>query len=227
MTGTVLQIFKTFGLQRTCTNIVEELILDNFHSVHYDQLTSAPDCKHAYIRKAGEDSSIFIIICTKNLHAWLVSCYKYFQGEPRRGNRQGCPHFRNGWTLAQFIRNPHYVFKTPIDRYMQMTDRYLDWANAHKGRSLVIRAEDLYGAAAQLVQLERLQDLGFVAKRQTLRPVVERIEPNRRRTGRDMDYAYYEQRVYEKVFSISDLNFIEEQQASLTRAAEVLLDVPR
>jgi len=195
--------FKVFGLQRTGTNLIQALMLENF-AVRY--LTeSESGWKHGLPAAAfchADDSTRFVI-CVKNPYAWLVSCYRYFRRA--EGHDQTAPvEFRRNPAMSfeEFVCRPSYEFDSPVQRWNFMNRCWRMMLPAD--RTAVVRQEDQLHAQVQVLEaIERR--FGLTRKHPELHWTQERIDVNTS-SGGEMNREYYLLRQYMVQFSPSLLS---------------------
>ncbi|GEM_PF-5891814 len=113
------------------------------------------------------------------------------------GDRDGCPHFRKGWSFADFLANRHYDWPMPLDRWNAINRHYLEWLQANPERGIAVRSEDMMSLDDARWQhlrigahfsLRRRSDHVHVFKR--------RVNNSQVLQRRPMDFDYYTQRRY-------------------------------
>lgn len=68
--------FKLFGLQRSCTNIVRHLLVQNFHVRSVEE---GWEWKHGPVKDiVSAKPKVFLAHCVRDPYAWLVSSYRWY-----------------------------------------------------------------------------------------------------------------------------------------------------
>ena len=194
-----LAYFKVFGLQRSGTNLMQALLLKNFHVEYLD--SDDTGWKHGPSRLAGglrKGVPVRFVLCVKNPYAWAVSCYRFFQ------NSRGCdptmaPQFQNDPSMSfeEFLLTPHYSFQTPVHRWNQMNRLWL--ATLAPDRTVVVRQEDqLHDQVPILQQAEK--KLSLKRRLEDLEPIDRRVDVDVTVRGA-MNRDYYLDRQYLEWYS--------------------------
>jgi len=182
--------FKLYGLQRTCTNLVRRLLLDNYHTRSLeDQL----EWKHARITSAGrlfDGEALRLVICAREPLAWLPSCFAYFR-QHRRADGTICPAFGRDWTFDDFCRREHYGWPHPIARWNELYAHYLAVIAQRPDQCALVRAEDLLSAEAQRSELGRVAQRFGLAPKGECRAIRNRVDNHARVTHTLMDWSHY------------------------------------
>ena len=193
--------YKLFGLQRTCTNVVRWLIR---YYLNGDDTEHGSEWKHGIIKETAYKKDVKIIVCTKDIHAWLHSIWSYFRN---CHDGQRCPHHDRNCSLRQFIRNQHYQWNNPIIRWNKMNKHWLDFIEANPERGIVIKSEDLLTPEGQLSQLQKLCNFGFKWER-AFSPILKRVNINCTLNHSNLDFDFYLQRKFMANYSSSDLKWV-------------------
>jgi hypothetical protein len=126
--------YKLYGLQRTGTNLVRWLVRNNFDVRGTER---GGTWKHTIIGKEGNDKDIAILICYKDIWAWLVSMYRYSKGAHDGSN---CKKFNKEWSFEEFCHNQHYTWQNPIERYFEVNENYINFFNTHYDRCFLFNS---------------------------------------------------------------------------------------
>jgi hypothetical protein len=178
-----------FGLQRTCTNVVLKGLKANFFVASRER---GREWKHGPIGRSGDDIPV-IVCCFREPLAWLVSMYRWSSSD----DRDGCPHFRKGWSFTDFLANRHYDWPTPLDRWNAMNRHYLEWLQAHSQRGIAVRSEDMMSPDDARRQYLRIGDHFALRRRsQHVHVFKRRVNNSQVLQRRAMDFDYYTQRRY-------------------------------
>jgi hypothetical protein len=197
--------FKIFGLQRTGTNLVAELLRRNFLAKSIEPWT---DWKHGRVQELvvrWKDLPVRYVICGRNPYAWLGCCYRYFKKAVGRDPTLPQQFQQNPeMSFEQFVRTASYEFRNPIDRWNHL---YCHWQSAlPHHRTAIVKQEDLL--TNQTSVLKRLQHkLVFPARSAGLRPISKRIDiiPNNPEALR---HEYFLDREYMIEYTQSLLEFV-------------------
>lgn len=192
--------YKLFGLQRTCTNWARHVMQEFTDGEDSER---GYEWKHGYIQQCKTEN-IVLLICTKNIHSWLRSCWQYFH----RFDPTNCKKFVKTWTLSEFIHNPHYEFDNPILRWNTMNNHYLNFYNEYKHRCVWIKSEDILTKEGQVEQVEKIKEIGFKLKK-PFEFVVKRLNNNCSLNHHDFEPKYYQNKEYMLLYSEADLQFID------------------
>ncbi len=200
--------FKLFGLQRSGTNLARLLMLQNFEAT---SLEIGHEWKHGRISDAHRDwihegQPVRLIICVKNPYAWLVSCYNYFvtnlHADPTIDRS-----FQKTWDFSQFVQNPSYNFKNPIDRWNSMIRHWLEFPT-NKQFSEIILHESMLDAQGQRGVLERIEkNQKLFRKCNEINSASQRVGIGMRLQG-NFNFEYYEQKHYLVHYSEYLLDFV-------------------
>ena len=138
-----------FCLQRSGSNLVQRGMDDNFKLPITNQ--EPYEWKHGTPPPIDETLNRFILICTRNPYAWLVSCYRYFVKEVG-DDVTICPEFRKEMTFKDFIRMPSYSFPNPMRRYSIMYEIWLNRGNdrRHRAGKLIVNSENMLSEDGQI-----------------------------------------------------------------------------
>ncbi len=201
----MLEKYKLFGLQRTCTNVVLWLIKNNFQNI--ESVEVGGSWKHSLVvRELG--LPIAILICTKDLYAWLPSCYNYFVGAKDQTN---CINFQKHWEFNKFIRMPHYSWANPIRRYVEMNAYYMKWVQDHPERAIVMRSEDLLTNEDQAKQVKVLEEkFGWKLKGE-IEWVEKRVNNNCTLHENVLNFNYYKNKEYMNMYLEADIEFVRQE----------------
>jgi hypothetical protein len=209
--------FKIFGLQRTATNLTAALLEKNFL---VESIEKSTEWKHGPVEephRRWHGVPVRFVICVKHPHAWLVSCYRYFQ-RVHRFDHTMPPQFRQdpSITFDQFLRLPCYEFANPMDWW---NHRYLQWKQALPPRqTAIIRQEELMqDQIAVLTRLETGLDLSRRTPR--LHEIRGRVDIIPNSHGR-FNRRYHAQRRYVTIYSAAALAYVQ-GQLDLDLAAEL------
>ena len=207
--------FKVFGLQRTCTNLVQRAVLDNFQA---ELLGQHREWKHGPIGRVAsaerQGQLARVMVCVRSPYAWLVSCYKYFHRVAAL-DPAVCPHFRRG-TFAEFVRSRHYEWPSPVERWNEMNAHWGGFVRESLQRAAVVRAEDLQGAEDQIRQLARLEASLLLPRRidettgeaRPLAAVTRRVNIEYQLTKAEMDFDYYREERFFAEYDSDLLHFV-------------------
>lgn len=180
---------KMFGLQRTCTNVVLKGLKANFFVTSRER---GREWKHGKIGRSGEDISV-IVCCFREPLAWLVSMYRWSFS----GDRDSCPHFRKGWSFADFLANQHYDWPAPLDRWNAINRHYLEWLQEHPQCGIAVRGEDMMSPDDARRQYLRIGEHFSLRRRDGhVRVFKRRVNNSQVLQRRSMDFDYYTQRRY-------------------------------
>lgn len=189
MPGEAAPSVKMFGLQRTCTNVVLKGLKANFFVTSRER---GREWKHGLIGRSGDEIPI-IVCCFREPLAWLVSMYRWSFS----GDRDGCPHFRKGWSFVDFLANRHYDWPTPLDRWNAINRHYLEWLQANPERGIAVRSEDMMSLDDARQQYLRIGEHFSLRRRGGHVHVFKRrLNNSQVLQRRSMDFDYYTQRRY-------------------------------
>lgn len=174
---------KIFGLPRTCTNLAEVLLRENFRDVFL--LTNFPCWKHGKSTIQGTSihgvlhgeridcDEVRFVVCLKNPYNWLRS-FNNFEA-PRR---------ERPLTDLEFLASAssfHYKDLNPVDTWCEMNRHWLSMVDDRSAMQ-VIRHEDLLRSQAGFAErvqaafhLERASEQ-FVEIRNQVRPYAKVAE---------------------------------------------------
>lgn len=181
-------VIKMFGLPRTCTNVVEVMLTENFDNVRV--LTNTPCWKHEENQHPGRrlteaehgvaTDSLRFVVCTKHPHQWLMSLYEYEERKRARERKKGLIRKLKNRPLGfdQFLArgSMHYPDETPVDSFNRLNR---SWLTMHSEPDVlqVVRYEDL--REHQIEIMERLeQAFGLSRSAEQLKVIEKRIDPN-------------------------------------------------
>jgi hypothetical protein len=184
-----------FGLQRTCTNLVRRLLMDNFDVLSCER---GLEWKHGPILSVDrhvDGRRMRLVVCVRDPLAWLPACRRYFHGY-QRADSTVCPHFRRRWSLEEFCRHRHYRWASPIDRWNELNRHYLGTLATAPGLGVVVRSEDLMGEEGQATEIRRIQDALSLTPTRDLQPIVHRVDNLCQVRRQRMDFGYYNHRAY-------------------------------
>jgi hypothetical protein len=119
-----MRVIKIFGLPRSCTNVTEYMLRDNFR---VRVLTNYPCWKHGENTFVGRElhdrernidtDDMKFIVCTKNPYDWLFSLYT-FENRTKRSKHRTMLDFLDGTAW-------HYKDQNPIDVFNKLTKHWL------------------------------------------------------------------------------------------------------
>lgn len=191
------------GLQRTCSNLVKRALVDACDAYEANGEHDGRGWKHAMLDgpaiAAPLDGHLQrLIVCVREPHAWLASCYRYFAANKGQ-DRTICPTFQRGWTFGRFCRSEHYTWPTPVARWNAYYAHALQVVTDFRrvGRpAAIVRAEDLAAEEGQLAEYRRLVDeLGLELRAgATLRAIKHRVDNRGRITRNRWDAREYARR---------------------------------
>lgn len=197
---------KMFGLQRTCTKVVLKGVKANYFVTSRER---GREWKHGQIGLSGDDVPI-IVCCFRNPLARLTSMYRWSHS----GDRHGCPHFRRGWSFAEFLSRPHYDWPTPLERWNALNLHYLEWIQTHPERGLAVRSEDMMSLEDARRQYLRI-GVHFALRPQSdcVHVFDRRVNCSQELLTDAMEFDYYRQRRYLTDYS-------SEARAEISRQAD-------
>ena len=212
---------KIYGLQRTGTNFITDLINRNFQNTKV--LVNIGGWKHGtYAAPMILGQEVDILVVSKNPLAWLRSMYEYWG--PNRERNIG-PDLRNV-AFEQFVKSPvvfekqkdiPYLFRAanPVQYWNNMYFHYLSIFTEQK-RCIAISYEsvlsDFYKSMLKLSDFFDLEpvseDLEFTQEQKEFIPSSETPKT------KDQPFSkleYYKQRGYMKYYSQDLLEFVVNQ----------------
>ena len=150
--------FYTFGIQRTCTNLANKLILTNFYSVlgnindagHW----SWKHCSDAEQATANISSQTPLIFCYKTPLLWIESILRDDVGFINRNGLTNYPDYHDKELL---VSNSSYTFSIPIaiDNWIKF---HIEWMKYIHRSNYVIMSQrkicDQPGAVSILANIE-------------------------------------------------------------------------
>jgi hypothetical protein len=180
---------KMFGLQRTCTNVVLTGLKAKFFIASRER---GREWKHGPMGRAGDDTPVIVCSFREPL-ASLVSMDRWSFSS----DRDGCPHFRKGWSFAEFLANRHYDWPTPLDRWNEINRHYLEWVQAHLQRGIALRSEDMMSPDDARRQYLRIGDHFFLRQRgDHVHVFKRRVNNSQALLQQPMNFDDYTQRRY-------------------------------
>ncbi len=187
---------KIFGLERTCTNVVQYLLAENFDvRLYINQLCD----KHAVPVRVPKirGAQLHFIICTKNPYAWLLSFYNYHNTK-KKG-------LTKGKKFHDFLISEHYDHPNPISRYNGTHRWWLQFPH-----SFVIRQEDIVSNVTNV--LHSIQTaLDLTPTKQPFTTNRQRIDTGANPTEEPMNISYYNKKQYLQKISRQQLRIINNQ----------------
>lgn len=194
--------FKLFGLQRTGTNLLRHLMLENF-TVRSVELGT--EWKHGWVedprRECGGQPVIFIV-CVKNPFAWLWSCFEYF-GRAAGVDLTVPDTFEKGLSFHEFLHTSAYGFPDPIYRWNIMNRHWLTYLP----HCYVVRQEDMLYAERQAVILRNIAAHFQLEAKRPLAGTARRIKADMS-VGGMFDRDYYLTRDYLANFRKEDMHWL-------------------
>jgi hypothetical protein len=184
-----------FGLQRTCTNLVRRLLMDNFDTLTCER---GLEWKHGPVKSTDrhiDGRRMRLVVCVRDPLVWLPACRRYFNGHKGSDNTV-CRHFRRRWSLADFCRRRHYRWASPVDRWNEMNRHWLDVLKANPELGVVVRSEDLMSPEGQTADIRRIQEALSLAPTREFQPIVNRVDNLCQVRRQRMDFGYYNHRAY-------------------------------
>jgi len=203
-----------FCLQRTGSNLVQRGMDDNFKL----PITNAPfyEWKHGTPPPIDETLNRFVLICTRNPYAWLVSCYRYFIKEHGRDTTI-CSEFRKEMTFKDFLRSRSYSMPNPMRRYSIMHELWLGRAYDRRQRagSMVINSEQMLTPDGQVNHFLDLAkrvygDTWVAPERKDIKTYNKVISNTTKETDEVFDRGQYKHHEYLKHFDEEDLQHVRE-----------------
>lgn len=200
---------KIFGLQRSGTNYISDLIKSNFQDVEVWQ--NRGGWKHGFWRPTNIKTNILVI--HKSPYAWLHSVYRYW-GQERKLNigpdlREVSFHdFLGSRLVLEAQRDVPFLYRAanPIQHWNNMT---LHWMSIVGENVLHIRYESLLGGIHNPLLLvmdqfglePKSKDLDFHNTKKTCLPSGDLGES-------DFDSARYDQAKFLEAYSPEITNFV-------------------
>ena len=207
--------FKTFGLQRSGTNLARFLVRENFHAVSKER---GLEWKHGAIadpERVIDEKLLRTVICVRDPYAWMHSCFRYFNRNRTKAvhaDKTVDPTFTAETTFPQFVTSPHYDWPSPAERWNEMTQHWLEHHDGHAGYSTVIRSEDMLSPEDQEEQLARIEaDLSLERLRPTFRTSSRVVSVRSSEMRQMMDFDYYRLRRYLAEYDETLLAFVNER----------------
>jgi hypothetical protein len=191
--------FKLFGLQRTCTNLLLQALRKTYV---IESLEDNYEWKHGAIGPVA-DTGAATVCSVKDPFAWLSSMYRFAHTTP---DKDHCPLFDTAWSFAEFLRQPHYTWPNPAQRWNAMNTHYADWVAQHPEQGFLVHSERLMGTGNQERVIREIGDhFGWTGGPVTFQ---ERVFHDGSEAHVRMDFEYYLSKAYLAEYSTEDLQFV-------------------
>ncbi len=221
-------LFAVQGLQRSGTNLIEQLLVRNFDVRSY---VNVIDWKHWLIsapqRYDTPDGTVRLVIVTRNPYAWLHSAYRYMREAPPQDRSLG---FVNSWSFSEFLRGPHDRFMSPVDRW---GITILSWhASLMEFGMYAIgdKIEHLMGADSQGRFLDHVKArFKWPTKTEEWSTISQHISVDGKVVAENFDADYYLRDRYLQHYTQADLDYVNARldQVAMERAGyNFIMEVP-
>ena len=147
----MIDTFKLFGLQRTCTNLLLRALCGSYGVA---SIEVGYEWKHGRIGPAAGTGAA-IVCSVKDPYAWLASMYRFSRTS---GDQDGCPFFEMSWDFSEFLRRPHYDWPHPVRRWNALTAHYVDWVAEHPEQGFLVLSERLMKLESQARAIREIGD---------------------------------------------------------------------